>query len=133
MPDFDFLKDDRLVDALVAEVADMLQALIAEQRPGRIDLLGLPLSVTCLAALEQRLGHGEVAATLKVSGETLVRETRFAGVWWTSHYDEAGRLAAMLIEVTAVPEILLSSRADMEQAHAVLVAGTRFSLARKRA
>jgi len=131
MKDFNFLVDDGLVDALLMEVASLLQALITYQRPGSIDLLGLPLSAACLAALEQRLGHGEISACLSISGESVIRETKFPGVWWTSHVDETGRLAAMLIEVTEVPAILRAHKADMEHAHSRLLQATNFSMARR--
>jgi hydrogenase-1 operon protein HyaF len=115
MKDFDFLGDDRLVDALLMEVAVLLQNLVSHKRPGAIDLLGLPLSAACLAALEQCLGDGEISALLSVSGESQIRETKFPGVWWTRHKDETGRVVALLIEVAAVPEILRASPSDMEQ------------------
>jgi len=113
MKDFDFLGADGLVDALLMEVASLLQTLIAHQRPGSIDLLGLPLSPACLATLEARLGEGEIAATLQISGTSVIRETKFPGVWWTRHADETGRTVALLIEVAEVPEILRANRGDM--------------------
>ncbi len=127
---FDFLADERLVDALLVEVAVLLQDLIMHDRPGGIDLLGLPLSPACLAALEQRLGHGEIAATLSISGTSLIRETKFPGVWWTRHSDETGRVVALLIEVTEVPEILRARQADMETAHRRLLAAAGFNTRR---
>jgi len=114
MKDFDFLGDDRLVDALLMEVAVLLQNFLSHQSAGAIDLLGLPLSPACLAALEERLGEGEISALLRVSGESQIRETKFPGVWWTRHTDETGRVVALLIEVAAVPEILRASTSDME-------------------
>jgi len=114
MKDFDFLGDDRLVDALLMEVAVLLQNFLFHQSAGAIDLLGLPLSPACLAALEERLGEGEISALLRVSGESQIRETKFPGVWWTRHTDETGRVVALLIEVAAVPEILRASTSDME-------------------
>lgn len=131
MKDFNFLADDGLVDALLMEVADMLRNLIEHQRPGSIDLLGLPLSASCLAALALRLGEGEISVTLRASGESEIRETRFPGVWWTSHKDETGRVAAMLIEVAAVPEILRAEQADIEQGYRRLNEATHFSMARR--
>jgi hydrogenase-1 operon protein HyaF len=131
MQNFNFLADDGLVDALLMEVADLLQALIAHRRSGAIDLLGLPLSASCLAALEQRLGKGEMTATLVASGTSEIRETNFPGVWWTSHADEAGRIVAMLIEVAEVPDILRASTPDIEHGRRRLLEMTNFSLARR--
>jgi hydrogenase-1 operon protein HyaF len=95
-------------------VADVLGGLIGQGRGGSIDLLGLPLSAECLAAVEGRLGDGEVSATLNVSGESVVRETAFPGVWWTRHADETGRVTGLLIEVADVPEILRASLVDIQ-------------------
>ncbi len=131
MQNLNFLADDGLVDALLMEIADLLRKLIADGRSGSIDLLGLPLSASCLAALEQRLGHGEVTATLQVSGTSETRETRFPGVWWTSHADEAGRIVGMLIEVADIPDILRASRVDMLHGQRRLQEATNFSLARR--
>lgn len=128
---FDFLGDDGLVDALLTEVADNLRNLLSHQRPGSIDLLGLPLSPTCLATLEARLGVGEISASLHVSGESLIRETAFPGVWWTRHADETGRIVALLIEVAEVPEILRATKADMERGLQRLGEATSFTLARQ--
>lgn len=117
MQDFDFLADERLADALLAEIAGLLETLITENLPGAIDLLGLPLPASCIALCKQKLGQGEVTATLTASGKSEFYETRFPGVWWSSHADETGRIAALLIEVTAMPEILLAKRADMQGGH----------------
>jgi len=133
MRDFNFLADDGLVDALLMEVADLLQNFLAHDRPDSIDLLGLPLSAACLAALEQRLGQGEISATLRICGESETRETGYPGVWWTSHADETGRIVAMLIEVTDVPHILRAGKADMAHGHARLQQATNFSLVRRTA
>jgi len=130
MTDFDFLGHDGLVDALLMEVADLLQTFLFHRCPGTIDLLGLPLSPACLAALEQRLGDGEIAVVLRVSGESQIRETSFPGVWWTRHADETGRVVALLIEVADAPEILRAGKADMENSLRRLGEVTNFAQAR---
>jgi len=113
MTDLNFLADDGLVDALTIEIADLLRRLINEGEQGAVDLLGLPLSPSCVAALEQRLGQGEITAVLDAAGRSEIRETGFPGVWWTRHSDEKGRVVAMLIEVTFVPDILRANIDDM--------------------
>jgi hydrogenase-1 operon protein HyaF len=108
----------------------LLQTLLAHGRPGAIDLLGLPLSPACLAALELRLGQGEISATLSVSGVSEIRETSFPGVWWTRHADESGRVVALLIEVAEVPDILRANREDMRHGLKRLSEVTNFAHAR---
>ncbi len=119
------------MDALLSEVADLLRNFLSHQRPGAIDLFGLPLSAPCLATLEDRLGDGEISACLRLSGESLIRETAFPGVWWTRHTDETGRVVALLIEVAEVPEILRANKADIERGLGRLSALTNFNLARQ--
>ena len=115
MTDFNLPGDDGLVDALLVEVAGLLERLIAHGEEGAIDLLGLPLSPAALAMLDQRLGHGEVDVRINACGLSEIHETRFPGVWWTQHADEDGRVVARLIEVAFVPNIL---HADIiKQAH----------------
>jgi hydrogenase-1 operon protein HyaF len=115
MKDFNTSGDDGLVDALLAEVAGLLERLIVHREEGTIDLLGLPLSPASLAMLEQRLGHGEVDVRINACGLSEIHETRFPGVWWTQHADEDGRVVARLIEVAFVPNILRADVEDMKR------------------
>jgi hydrogenase-1 operon protein HyaF len=131
--DFNFLADDGLVDALLVEIAALLQNLVVNKVSGTIDLLGLPLSAACLALLERRLGSGEVSATLTAAGKSELHETSFPGVWWSSHSDETGRVVAMLIEVAFVPEILLADVDDMRRGYDRLMTTLRPQLVRKTA
>jgi hydrogenase-1 operon protein HyaF len=124
MRDFSFLNDDLLVDALIMEVGGLLRRLIDHGETGSIDLLGLPLSPSCIASLEQRLGRGEVTAQLDAAGLSDIRETRFPGVWWSRHRNEAGRIIGMLIEVTFVPEILRADADDVARGYQSLGACT---------
>lgn len=133
MKDFNFLSDDGLVDALLVEIAGLLETLITEDVPGSIDLLGLPLSASCLASLEQRLGKGEVTANLTAAGISEFRETGFPGVWWTNHADETGRIVSVLIEVAFVPQILLAGIEDMQNGQQRLLESTNFTQQRKSA
>jgi hydrogenase-1 operon protein HyaF len=130
MRDFNFLADDTLVDALLAEIAGLMENLAARNISGSIDLLGLPLSAACLALLEQRLGTGEITATLTAAGSSEIRETSFSGVWWSSHSDETGRIVAMLIDVALVPELLKADIDDVRLSHRRLLEATGSTLSR---
>jgi hydrogenase-1 operon protein HyaF len=121
------LGEDALVDALIMEVAGLLQRLVEAGEPGCIDLRGLPLSPSCIATLEARLGRGEISAQLSAAGTSQVHETLFPGVWWVRHQDETARTIALLIEVTPFPEILRASRADMAAGLARLPLATFFA------
>ena len=65
---------------------------------------------------EQRLGRGEVFATVESAGRSQIWETQFSGVWFVRHFGENDRIASECIEFGAAPEILFSHRADMSAA-----------------
>jgi hypothetical protein len=130
MTNYSFLGDDALIDALMMEIASLLRNFIDNREHGGIDLLGMPLSPECLAALEARLGSGEVTIRLDAAGRSESRETGFAGVWWTSHCDEAGRRVALLIEVAPVPDIVPPDICEIEGALSRLTANTNFAVRR---
>jgi hypothetical protein len=123
--------DAGMVDALLMEIAGLLRELIAHDQPGRIDLLKLPLSSACLAALGARLGRGEVAVALNMPGNCQITETAFPGVWWNSQADEAGRLVMLFIEVAVVPQFLHANVDNMRFGHQLLVDAASFSQRRK--
>jgi hydrogenase-1 operon protein HyaF len=128
---FEPVGDTALVDALLLEIAGLLRELIANDRPGRIDLLELPLSPSCLSMLAMRLGQGEVALALNTPGSCQIRETAFPGVWWNSQADETGRLAVLFIEVAVVPRFLHANVANLRFGHQLLVDAARFNQRRK--
>jgi hydrogenase-1 operon protein HyaF len=127
MKNFSFLDDDKMVDALLVEVAGLLLRLIEEGEEGAVDLLGLPLSPFCVAELERRLGRGEINAVLEAFGRSEVRETSFPGVWWMQHADESGRVIARLIEVAVVPNILRADVEDLSRGQKRLLASTKIA------
>jgi hydrogenase-1 operon protein HyaF len=124
MKNYNFLDDDQLVDALLVEIAGMLSRLIADGEEGAIDLLGLPLSPSCVAELERRLGRGEISVGLDAIGLSEIRETGFPGVWWTQHADGSGRVIARLIEATTIPAILRADVEDVKRGQKLLLAST---------
>ncbi len=122
------LADDGLVDALLMEVAVLLDRLIQHGEPGCIDLGGMPLSASCLTSLETKLGRGEITIQLAAAGQSEIHETSFAGIWWVRHEDEAGRVIALLLEVGEVPSIVRADPADMAAGLRRLPGCTNFSL-----
>jgi hydrogenase-1 operon protein HyaF len=125
MTDFTCLSDDALVDALIVEMGALLQRLIEHGEEGSIDLLALPLTSSCVASLDQRLGRGEVTVLLEACGLSEIRETGFPGIWWTKHLDETSNMIAMLIEVTCMPKILRADPDDMRAGYQRLQTYTR--------
>jgi hydrogenase-1 operon protein HyaF len=99
--------------AVLAEIADRLEALSTRGLDSVIDLRSLPLTDADLSELSDVLGEGEVSAQIDVIGETEVRETAYAGVWWIRHLGGGGQVAAEEIVISEVPEILRSQAEDI--------------------
>lgn len=99
--------------AVLREIESLLDRLVATGEAGVIDLKGLPMAPADLEMLTDVLGEGEVSATLDAGGTSIVRETGVPGVWWVTHRNEDGAVAAEFVEVTRFPEILASQPEDM--------------------
>ena len=106
--------------AILHEVERLLGHLISNDEEGVIDLKTIPLSHDEYQQLQYVLSRGELTATLQSLGKSIVHETAIAGVWRVIHYNEEGEVIADLVEVTTLPEILKSDRADMQNALAEL-------------
>jgi hydrogenase-1 operon protein HyaF len=96
------------VAAILSELANLLQRLADVQECATIDVRSLPMSPHDRIALQHALGEGEVRATLDAQGLSSIRETRVPGIWWVEHRDRDGELMAESIEVTRMPQILMS-------------------------
>ncbi len=92
--------------ALLTEMLRMLERLLAGEEGGSIDLRTIPLTKDDLDHLQTVLGTGAVDARVDALGESRAFETRFAGIWWVTHRNEAGETVAELIEICDVPAIL---------------------------
>jgi hydrogenase-1 operon protein HyaF len=105
-----------LTEALVFEIADLLQAFASTGKDAAIDLRGLPMTDADREALAERLGRGEVHATVHVAGRSEVWETAYSGVWWVRHLGAEGQIAAEEIAVTLIPQFLVSHPDDVHAA-----------------
>lgn len=105
-----------MAEAVLREIAALLEAFASTGAVAAIDLASLPLSDADREELEKRLGRGEVEATISVAGDSEVWETAYAGVWWVRHRGLGGRLACEQIAVTATPDILITDREDARAA-----------------
>lgn len=101
------------VQALLSEIATLLQKLVDRGEAGVIDLKSLPFAPGEYEQLREALGQGELSARLDALGTSEIMETRFPGVWWLTHYNVEGDIVADVIEVTLLPEILKSQPADV--------------------
>jgi hydrogenase-1 operon protein HyaF len=108
------------VKALLQELQDMLRVLIKTGEHNYIDIRGLPLMPGELDYLKEFLGTGEVEATISALGPTLIRETQIPGVWWVIHRNTHGETLSEFIEVTTLPEILVTQHHDLHESVDIL-------------
>jgi hydrogenase-1 operon protein HyaF len=99
--------------AVLAEIGRLLAALADSGATGAIDLRSLPLTAADRDQLQALLGQGEVRAELDLAGLSEVWETAFPGAWWIRHLGADGRVAAEVIAICPVPEILAAHPADV--------------------
>ena len=103
------------VPPLLHEIRHALKRLAQGEAGTSIDLRSLPLAPGEEERIEAILGEGEVRAELQALGPTLVQETSFPGVWLVTHRNPDGAVIARFIEVTRMPDILMSQQEDIER------------------
>jgi len=81
-----------------------------------IDLRSIPLAPGEEDNILNILGQGEVKAQLNALGPSEILETQFNGVWLITHYNDENEIVSRHIEVTYMPEILLSQTQDIRSA-----------------
>jgi hydrogenase-1 operon protein HyaF len=106
----------RNVQPLLHEIRHALAALLESGETSIIDLRSIPLAPGEEEAIIEALGEGEIHARLEALGPSDIYETRFAGVWLISHYNEDHVIVSRFIEVTGLPDILRSQREDISGA-----------------
>lgn len=98
---------------ILFEVRHALEALLDNGLNSIIDLRSIPLAPGEEETIIDTLGRGEVHARLDALGPSEIYETRYAGVWLITHYNEDESIVSRFIEVTEMPEILKSQPGDM--------------------
>lgn len=104
-------------EAVLTEVADLLERLLATGEEGSIDLRSLPLSPADRDWLDAKLGRGEVEISLEAGGRSTLYETAYSGVWKVVHRDTEERVVSEFIELAYVPAIVRPAGADIENAY----------------
>lgn len=110
------------VRPLLHEIKHALDNLIETGESSVIDLRSIPLAPGEEDKILQTLGCGEVQAKLDAMGLSEIIETRYAGVWLVTHYNDENSIIGRFIEVTTMPEILCSQTDDVVAAHSDLAA-----------
>ena len=92
----------------------MLKTLLDTGQNGSLDLRALPaLGEDGYQFLKEKLGQGEVSASIQSFGRSEIQETAYPGIWWVSHYNQDDDILTQLIEVNFLPELLKSPRDDV--------------------
>ena len=102
---------------LLHEVKHAFNKLIESGETTVIDLRSIPLAPGEEDRILQTLGVGEIQAKLNALGPSEITETRYAGIWIVTHYNDEEDIIGRFIEVTMMPEILCSQREDMIAAY----------------
>ena len=108
------------VKPLLHEIKHALDNLIETGQTTIIDLRSIPLAPGEEDKILDTLGQGEVLAQLNALGLSEVIETRYAGVWLVTHYNDENNIISRFIEVTTMPEILCSQTEDIMKAYSSL-------------
>jgi hydrogenase-1 operon protein HyaF len=104
------------VRPLLHEIRHALAKLLDSGESSIIDLRSIPLAPGEEETIIETLGHGEVHARLDALGPSEIYETKYAGVWLVTHYDENDSIVSRFIEVTEFPDVLKSQREDLADA-----------------
>jgi len=101
------------VAPLLYEVRHALQALLEHGTETVIDLLAMPLAPGEENQLIDMLGHGEVRVTINALGPSEIHETKYPGVWLSTHRNIDGAVIGRYIEVCVTPALVGAQQADM--------------------
>jgi hydrogenase-1 operon protein HyaF len=101
------------VQPILHEIRHALGKLLKTGENSIIDLRSIPLAPGEEETIIDTLGHGEVRAHLDALGPSEIVETRFAGVWLITHYNEENSVIGRFIEITELPDILKSQAEDI--------------------
>lgn len=99
--------------AVLQELMDMVISLVETGATNFLDIKSLPLTPGDLEKLKTILGNGEVEAIIHALGPTHVSETSVPGVWWVTHKNSNEEVISEFIEVTSLPEILLTQHEEL--------------------
>lgn len=99
--------------ALLAELRARVARHRAGERGGQIELSLLPLSPADRQVLAQVLPPGPVAVISRGFGNCHIGSTAVPGVWRLQYFNSMNTLILDLVEVTALPEVILASAEDL--------------------
>lgn len=100
---------------ILHEILHAMQRLNTDGESTIIDLRSIPFGPGDEEKLLNILGVGEIQVKLDSLGASEIWETQYHGVWVIDHKNTVDERIALQIEVTQVPEILLSQQTDITE------------------
>lgn len=91
----------------------------ADFSPGGEEILNLtllPLTPEDLEFLVATLGLAGVSILSKGYGDCRISLTGLPNVWWVQHFNSTDQLILNTLEITAMPEVAMAAREDLEDA-----------------
>jgi hydrogenase-1 operon protein HyaF len=104
------------VEPILHEIRHALKKLVDRGESSIIDLRSIPLAPGEEETIILTLGKGEVDAKLNALGPSEIYESRFAGVWIVTNFNEHDSIVSRFIEITGFPDVLKSQREDVVHA-----------------
>lgn len=98
---------------ILHEIEHALRRLIDGDEATVIDLMSIPLAPGEGEQLDRILGEGEVRVEMQALGPSVIQESVYSGVWIVTHYNAAQEVMARRIEITRMPDILMSQADDV--------------------
>jgi len=98
---------------ILHEIRHALARLVEEGEPTVIDIQSIPMGPGDLQRLLDELGEGEIRAELEALGKSVIRESRYSGVWIIEHMNGNGGVASRFVEITWVPSLLQAQDEDV--------------------
>lgn len=99
---------------ILHEIRHALGRLLAHEEATTIDLRSIPMAPGEEARIEEMLGEGEINVRMNALGPSTIKETGIAGVWLITHFNTGDEILGKYIEISRMPEILLSPLEDIE-------------------
>ncbi|QEP44980.1 hydrogenase expression/formation protein [Ectothiorhodospiraceae bacterium BW-2] len=109
------------MNALLAELEQMLQQLLERGESSYLTLSELSLSAAARAKLRQALGT-DAPVRIEADLEQKVRiiACEIPAIWWVVHYDERDNRTDEFIEVNFFPDIATADEEQIESSIAIL-------------
>lgn len=98
---------------LLYEVRHALQELLNDGTETVIDLRAIPLGPGEEEQIAETLGRGEVQVRLSALGPSEIFESRYPGVWMSTHHNQDGAVIGRFIEVCMIPSLVRSQDEDI--------------------